>query len=314
MQEVKSIWHNGRLVPWGEARVHVLTHALHYGSGAFEGLRAYESPRGPRVLGLDQHVERLLASCRALRMKLPWTAAEVRQAVLDLLRDNELGACYVRPLAYVGYGDLGVHPGDNPIELAIAAYPWGAYHGDGLTEGVDVTVSSWRRMAPASHQAMVKATGNYVNSMMTILDAKRDGYAEGLMLDHEGYVSEGSGENLFVVRGEVLVTPPVGASILEGITRGFVLQLARDQGIEVREERLPRELLTFADELFMTGTAAEITPVRSVDRQPVGDGGPGPVTRALQREFFGILDGERPDRHGWMTPVNQDVNPDPVTS
>lgn len=208
MNEVKSIWHNGRLVPWAEAQVHVLTHGLHYGSGAFEGIRAYESPGGTRVLGLDLHVDRLVASCRALRFDLPWSAVEVRQGIFDVIKDNELGGCYIRPLVYVGYGKLGIDPRDNPIEMAIAAYPWGAYHGNGLTEGVDVGISSWRRMAPDTHQAMVKATGNYVNSMMAILEARRHGYAEGLMLDHDGYVCEGSGENLFVIKDGDLITPP----------------------------------------------------------------------------------------------------------
>jgi branched-chain amino acid aminotransferase len=303
MQEVRSIWHNGRLVPWAEATIHVMTHGLHYGSGAFEGIRAYEGRQGTHVLGLDQHVGRLVASCRALRMDLPWTAAEVRQGILDVVRDNELGACYIRPIAYVGYHKLGIDPVGNPIELAIAAYPWGAYHGEGLTEGVDVGVSSWQRMAPNTHQAMVKATGNYVNSMLALLEAKRHGYAEGLMLDQDGYVCEGSGENLFLVKDGGLITPPIGASILAGITREFVLQLAADRGLTVTQERLPREMLMFAEELFMTGTAAEITPIRSVDRLPIGEAKPGPITRSLQEEFFGILGGEKEDRHGWLTPV-----------
>lgn len=304
MQEVRSIWHNGKLVPWGEAKVHVLTHALHYGSGAFEGIRAYELPSGTAVLGLDQHVDRLIASCRALRMDLPWTAEEVRQGIFDVIKDNELGGCYIRPLAYVGYGKLGIDPTGNPIELAIAAYAWGAYHGEGLHHGVDVGTSSWRRMAPGTHQAMVKATGNYVNSMMAVMEARRHGYAEGLMLDSEGYVCEGSGENLFLVKDGVLLTPPIGASILAGITRDFVLQMAADRGLEVREERLSREQFSFADEVFMTGTAAELTPVRTIDGQAVGSGCPGPITKALQDEFFGVLCGEREDRHGWLTLVS----------
>jgi len=303
MQEVRSIWHNGRLVPWAEARIHVLTHGLHYGSGAFEGIRAYESPGGTRILGLDSHVDRLLSSCRALRLELPWSAAEVRQAILDVVKDNELRSCYIRPIAYVGYGKLGIDPTGNPIELAIAAYPWGAYLGDGLTEGVDVGLSSWRRMAPDTHQAMVKATGNYVNSMMACLEAKRHGYAEGLMLDHDGYVCEGSGENLFLVKDGGLITPPVGASILAGITREFVLELAAEMHIPVTQARIAREMIVFADELFLTGTAAELTPVRSVDGQPVGGGEPGPISRRLQEEFFGILNGEKEDRFGWLTPV-----------
>ncbi len=303
MQETGTIWHSGQLVPWGEARVHVMTHGLHYGSGAFEGIRAYAGPEGARVLGLDLHVERLFASCRALRMELRWSVREVRQAILDVVRINELDSCYIRPIAYVGYGRLGIDPADSPTELSIAAYPWGAYHGDGLTEGVDVAISSWRRMAPDTHQAMVKATGNYVNSMMAVLEAKRHGYAEALMLDSDGYVCEGSGENLFLVTRDGLRTPPAGASILPGITRGFVFELAADMGLQVREQRIAREMLLTAEEVFMTGTAAEVTPVRSVDRLAVGEGKPGPITRRCQEEFFGILAGEREDRHGWMTPA-----------
>lgn len=306
MQETEFIWMSGKLVPWRDAQVHVLSHVLHYGTGAFEGIRAYDTERGPAILGLTAHVARLFRSCAALYMPLRWSREEVEAAILETVRANELGACYIRPLAFLGYHGIGVMPAaDHPVELSVAAFPWGAYHGvEGLEVGVDAAVSSWRRMAPDTHPAMVKASGNYVNSMLVVREAKRHGYAEGIVLDTEGYVCEGSGENLFVLYEGRLLTPPVGQSILPGITRGYVMQLAADQGVEVREQRISREMLYAADEVFMTGTAAEVTPVRSVDRIPIGRGARGEVTRALQEDFFGIVRGERPDRHGWLTPVN----------
>ena len=306
MQETEFIWMSGKLVPWHEARVHVLSHVLHYGTGAFEGIRAYDSPSGPAILGLDAHVERLFRSCSALYMPLPWSREEVRSAILETVKANGLGSCYIRPLAFLGYHGLGVMPAeDHPVELSIAAFPWGAYHGaEGLETGVDVAVSSWRRMAPDTHPAMVKASGNYVNSMLVVREAKRHGYAEGIVLDSDGYVCEGSGENLFVIYEGKLMTPPVGQSILPGITRGYVIQLAADQGMETCEQIISREMLYAADEIFMTGTAAEITPVRSVDRIAIGHGSRGETTRKLQEDFFGILHGEAPDRHDWLTPVN----------
>lgn len=305
MQETELIWFSGELVPWADAKVHVLSHVLHYGTGAFEGIRAYSTPRGAAVLGLDRHVERLFRSCRTLYMDLPWSREEVREAILETIRANRLDACYVRPLAFLGYGNLGVLPRGNPVELIVAAFPWGAYHGAGaLEDGVDVGVSSWRRMAPGTHPAMIKASGNYVNSMLAVLEARRHGYAESVVLDTDGFVCECSGENLFLVYDGALRTPPIGESILPGITRAFVLQLAADLGVPVCEQRIAREMLFFADEIFMTGTAAELTPVRSVDGHQVADGRPGEITRRLQREFFGILKGELSDRHGWLTPVS----------
>jgi len=305
MLEGEWIWMSGRLVPWREAQVHVLSHVLHYGTGAFEGIRSYDGPGGARVLGLAQHVERLFRSCRSLYITLPWTPDEVARAILDTIRANRLSACYVRPLAFLGYKTLGVMPhAEHPVELVVAAFPWGSLHGDGgLEKGVEVGVSSWRRMAPDTHPAMVKASGNYLNSLLVVREAKRHGYAEGIVLDADGYVCEGSGENVFVLYEGRLLTPPVGQSILPGITRGFVLRIAEDLGIPVREQLISREMLYAADEMFMTGTAAEVTPVRSVDRIPVGAGTRGETTRRIQERFFAIVRGEHPDHQDWLTPV-----------
>lgn len=304
MQESQYIWFNGQLVPWADARIHVLSHVLHYGTGAFEGIRAYSTSNGPAILGLAQHVQRLHRSCKAIYMDLPWTEAQVQAAILETVSANGHDACYIRPLAFRGYGELGVMPDKNPVELIIATFPWGPYHGSSALEsGVDVGVSSWRRMAPDTHPAMVKASGNYVNSMLVVMEARRHGYAEGIVLDHGGYVCECSGENIFLLHDGVLLTPPIGESILPGITRRFTMRLALDMKIPIREQRVAREMLYFADEIFMTGTAAEITPVRSVDHRTVKDGRPGPVTRGLQTEFFGIVNGQAPDKYGWLTHV-----------
>jgi branched-chain amino acid aminotransferase len=305
MEKAANIWFNGQLIPWDDARVHVLSHVMHYGSGVFEGMRAYSTPQGPAVVGLQLHVRRLFRSCKVLYMDLPWAPEQVETAIVDTVRANGHNACYIRPLAFRGYGELGVLPDGNPIDLIVASFPWGAYHGSaGLEEGVDVGVSSWRRMAPDTHPAMVKASGNYVNSMLVVMEARRHGYAEGVVLDTDGYVAEGSGENIFLVVEGELLTPSIGSSILDGITRGYVKQLAGDLKIPVREMRIPREMLYFADEIFMTGTAAEITPVRTVDHRVVGTGRPGDVTRQLQSEFFAILNGKAPDRHNWLTHIS----------
>lgn len=300
----KYIWLNGEHVPWDEARVHVLAHALHYGSAAFEGIRAYDTRGGPAVLGLEQHVRRFFRSCKIVELPLRFTKAEVTQAILDTIRANGHASCYIRPLAFRGYGSMGVFPRENPVDVVIATFEWGAYHGqEALDKGVDVCVSSWRRMGPDTHPSMAKAAGNYLNSMLVVSEAKRLGFAEGVVLDVDGYVCEGSGENLFLVQDGLLYTPPVGSSILPGITRAFVIQLARERGLEVCEQRVPREMLYTADEIFFTGTAAEITPIRSVDGREVGEGSKGPITAGLQEEFFGIVRGEVEDRHGWLTPV-----------
>ena len=298
------LWHDGRLVPWAEARVHVLTHALHYGSSIFEGIRAYETPQGPCFFRLDEHIDRLFASARIYRMRIPYSPDQLRAACHEVVTRNGLRSAYVRPLAYHGYGNLGVDPGDDPVRVAIAAIPWGRYLGaQAIEQGVDVCVSSWLRIAPNTLPMLAKAGGNYLSSQLIHAEARRNGYAEGIALCTDGTVSEGAGENLFVVRNGLVSTPGLAASILEGITRDSVLAICRDLGIEVREQSIPRELLYIADELFMTGTAAEITPVRSVDRCPVGEGGPGGITKQIQARFFGLFDGSVPDTHGWLTPV-----------
>jgi branched-chain amino acid aminotransferase len=299
------IWVNDQFIPWESANFHVTTHALHYGSSVFEGIRAYGLPAGPAVLGLDEHVRRLYDSCKLVRMDLPYPLEYFKQVIKDLVRRNGHKSCYIRPIVFRGAGPLGVNPRQCPVEAVILTLEWGSYLGDeGLQKGVDVMVSSWRRMAPDTYMAMAKIGGNYVNSQQIVMEAVDNGFTEGIALDVFGYVSEGSGENIFVIyRGE-LYTPPVGASILQGVNRGIALTLARELGITVREQNIPREMLYIADEIFFTGTAAEITPVRSVDRLPVGNGGRGPLTQALQEQFFGITSGRLPDRFGWLTPVN----------
>ena len=303
----KRLWRNGELVPWDEARVHVLAHAIHYGSAVFEGLRAYATDNGPAIVRLRSHMERLLDSTAIINMPLPYGVDELCEAVVLTVRDSGLESCYVRPFAFRGYGQLGVDPTDAPIDVVVAAFPWGSLMGSEAVEnGVDVGVSSWRRMAPDTHPAMAKAAGNYLNSQLVVMEAKRHGYAEGIVLDVDGYVCEGSGENIFFVQDGLLLTPPVGSSILPGITRECVIQLARAEGLEVREQRVPREMLYTSDEVFFTGTAAEVTPVRTVDGRVVGPGTPGPITRRLQQAYFEIVQGRAADRFGWMTHVRID--------
>jgi branched-chain amino acid aminotransferase len=304
IQKVGNIWVNGEFVPWDECRVHVLTHALHYGSGVFEGIRCYETKTGPAVLRLREHVERLFNSARVYRMELPFTVEELEAACLSVIEENELSSCYLRPIAFRGYGSLGVNPLTCPVDVAIAAFPWGKYLGEeALKQGVDVRVSSWNRMAPNTFPAVAKTTANYANSQLIKMEALADGYAEGIALDVRGYVSEGSGENIFMVRNGRLLTPSLSCAVLPGITRDCVMRLAADRGLEVEEAEIPRSLLYQADELFFTGTAAEVSPIRSVDRITIGCGSRGPVTEQLQSDFFAILDGSEEDRHGWLTPV-----------
>jgi branched-chain amino acid aminotransferase len=298
------IWFNGELVAWDQAQVHVLTHALHYGSSVFEGLRAYSTSRGTAVLGLELHVERLFHSCKTIHLPLRWTEPQICDAIRSTVRANKHTACYIRPLVYRGYGALGVWPEECPIEMAIATFAWERAMGDtALEKGIDVGVSSWRRMAPNTLPAMAKSAGNYVNSALAVLEARRHGYADCIVLDVDGFASEGSGQNLFVVRDGKLLTPPIGASILPGITRRCVIHLAHDLALPVVEQRIPREMLYSADEIFLTGTVAEITPVKSVDAKPVGTGARGPVTERVQRRYFSVLRGELDDRHGWLTMV-----------
>jgi branched-chain amino acid aminotransferase len=300
---VRWIWMNGRLVEFEKANIHVMTHALHYGSGVFEGIRCYDTRRGPAVFRLPEHIRRLELSAKVYRMDLPVPAADFSEAVLETVRANGLGSCYIRPLIYRGFGTMGVNPLRSPVDAVIAVWPWGKYLGDASEGGVDVCVSSWRRPASDALPAVAKATGNYLNSQLIKVEAITNGYVEGIALDTNGYVSEGSGENLFLVRNGALVTPPLGASLLDGITRSTVAALARELGIEVREEMISRGQLYTCDELFLTGTAAEITPVRSVDRYAVGAGCPGPVTSRILKAFHAVITGETEDRHGWMTPV-----------
>lgn len=298
------IWFNGQFVPWDEAKIHVLSHVLHYGSSVFEGIRAYQTPKGPAILGLQAHVKRFFRSCKIIEMPLDYSEAALGQAIIDTVKRNGHQGCYIRPLAFRGYEVLGVNPTTCPVEVIIATWEWGAYLGpEAIEQGVDVGVSSWRRMAPDTHPAMAKAGGNYINSQMVIMEARRHGYVEGIVLDVFGYVSEGSGENIFVVLDGRIYTPPLSSSILNGITRGFAIALAAGQGYEVVEQSITREMLYIADEIFFTGTAAEITPVRSVDGQKIGSGSRGPVTKSVQDEFFAIVSGEVEDKRGWLTPI-----------
>jgi branched-chain amino acid aminotransferase len=304
IQKSDKIWFNGQFVPWEEARVHVLVHALHYGSNTFEGIRAYSTPGGPAVFCLDAHLDRLFGSCKVYRMPVPYPQEELRKAILETVRVNKHQACYIRPLVFRGFDTLGLNGTTCPVEVVIATWEWGQYLGaESIEQGVDVCVSSWRRMAPDTYPAMTKIGGQYVNSQLMVLEAVANGYTESIALDANGYVSEGSGENTFVVYQGALYTSPLSASILAGVTRRCVITLARELGYEVREELIPREMLYLADEAFFTGTAAEITPIRSVDRIPVGDGKRGEVTRRLQERFFAITSGEAEDRYGWLTYV-----------
>jgi branched-chain amino acid aminotransferase len=300
----KFIWFNGELVPWDDAQVHVAAHALHYGSSIFEGIRAYETNDGPAIFCLKPHVDRLFNSAKVYRMDIPYNKKEVEQAIVDTVRENQLGNCYIRPLVFRGVDSLAVNPQSCPVEVVIVTIEWGRYLGaEAIEQGVDVGVSSWGRMAPNTFPAAAKIGGQYINSQLIAMEAAEHGYIEGIALDASGFLSEGSGENLFLVRDEVVFTPPLASSILEGITRRCIITLAEELGYQVREERLPREMIYMADEVFFVGTAAEITPIRSVDHIDVGTGGRGPVTKQLQEEFFGITSGEFEDRHGWLTPV-----------
>lgn len=305
-----KIWMNGSLVDWADAKIHIAAHVVHYGSGVFEGARCYSTPKGSACFRLDGHISRLVDSSKIYRMEMPYTREELEYAVLATIRANEFKACYIRPIVYRGYGTLGVNPFPCPVDVAILLWEWGKYLGDdALESGVDVKVSSWTRMAPNTFPSLAKSCANYANSALIKMDAISDGYAEGIALDSFGYVSEGSGENIFLVRNEVIYTPPLTASILPGITRDSVITLAQGLGYPVREEMVPRELLYIADEVFFAGTAVEITPVRSVDKVQVGNGRRGPVTEALQRAFFELINGKTPDTHEWLTYVYPEETP-----
>ncbi len=301
IQTTANIWHNGTLIPWEKAQIHVLSHVVHYGSSVFEGIRCYAQPQAAAIFRLPEHMQRLLDSAKIYRMGLPYSLDQLCTAVVDLVEANEVAPCYIRPIALRGYGEIGVNPKGSPIDVYIANFPWGKYvPGD---EGADVCISSWNRAAPNTLPSLAKAGGGYLNSQLIRMEAEANGYVEGIALDVNGYLSEGSGENLFVVRNGVIYTTPLTNSVLSGITRDSVLTLARNLGIPVVEQAMPRELLYIADEAFFTGTAAEVTPIRSVDRILVADGETGPITKQLADEFFGIANGLRPDRFGWLTPV-----------
>src|SRR5665811_411461 len=298
------VWHNGQLIPWDDAKLHVMAHVINYGSSVFEGIRCYQTGKGPAIFRLRDHMLRLLQSCKIYRIELDYSLDELCQAAVELVATNKVSPCYVRPIVLRGYGQVGVNPFNSPTEVYIANYEWGKYLGSADSDdGVDVCVSSWTRLAPNTMPTMAKAGANYMNSQLIKMEAIVNGYAEGIALDVNGYVSEGSGENVFVVRNGVLHTAPLGNSVLPGITRDSVLQIARDLGITIVEQQIPRESLYIADEVFFTGTAAEITPIRSVDTITVGTGMIGPMTKALQTEFYGIVRGEKKDRYGWLTPV-----------
>jgi branched-chain amino acid aminotransferase len=300
------IWMNGKMVPWADANIHIGSHVIHYGSGVFEGIRCYSTPEGPAVFRLDAHTERLYNSAKIYRMDIPISPEEFDQAVLETITANKMDACYIRPIVYRGYGMLGVNPFPCPVDMAIMVMDWGKYLGpEALEEGVDVRVSSWTRIAPNTLPVMAKTSANYMNSQLMKMEAIKDGYAEGIALDAEGFLSEGSGENLFLVSKGALITPPLASSVLPGITRDCVIALARRQGLKVQEARLLRESLYIADEVFLTGTAAEITPVRSVDRIVIGKGSRGPVTEAIQKAFFDVIECKVPDEFGWLTFVRE---------
>ena len=299
-----TIWMNGKLVDWKDATIHIASHVIHYGSGVFEGARCYATPKGSACFRLGAHMQRLEHSMKIYRMAYPLDLAGWEQAVLDTIRANQMKACYIRPIVYRGYESLGVNPFTCPVDAAIVLWEWGAYMGkDALEEGCDVKIASWSRMAPNTLPAMAKSTANYANSGLIKMEAITDGYSEGIALDVFGNVSEGSGQNIFIVRDGALCTPPVAASILAGITRDSVITLARDLGYSVNETAIPREALYTADEVFVVGTAAEVTPIRSIDRIQIGGGRRGPVTAALQRAFFDVINGEVPDTHHWLTYV-----------
>jgi branched-chain amino acid aminotransferase len=306
VNKVEKIWMNGKLVNWDDAKIHILSHVIHYGSSWFEGIRCYDTVKGPAIFRLDAHLDRLFNSVKIYRAEIPYDRQQIQTAIMETIRANKLKACYIRPVVYRGYGDVGVNPGGCPVDTAIAVWEWGKYLGpEALDKGIDVCVATWQRPAPNTFPSMAKTGANYMNSQLIKLEAIAGGYVEGIALDSFGNVSEGSGENLFLVKDGVLFTPPLYSAILPGITRDTVKILARESGYEVVESTLPREMLYIADELFFSGTAAELTPIRSVDKIKVGEGKPGPVTKKLQKEFFEIIRNAI-DKHGWLSYVYSD--------
>ncbi len=302
-----KIWMNGSLVDWADAKIHIASHVVHYGSGVFEGARCYDTKRGPACFRLDAHMRRLLDSAKIYRMEYSLSQEQLENAVLDTIRANQYRACYIRPLIYRGYDTLGVNPLPCPVEATIMLWEWGAYLGEeSITNGVDVCVSSWSRSAPNTLPALAKSTANYANAGLIKMEAVVNGYSEAIALDPEGTVSEGSGQNLFIVRENTLYTPAVASSILPGITRNSVITIAHDLGLTVIEQAIPREMLYIADELFFVGTAVEVTPISSVDKIVIGKGSRGPITEAIQRTFFDIVNGRVPDENDWLRPVYTD--------
>ena len=308
IKKTEKIWHNGKWINWDDAQIHVVSHVVSYGSAVFEGIRCYQTKQGPAIFRLREHMQRLVNSAHIYRMELDYSVEDLSGVATELVRANKMGACYVKPIVLRGYGEAGVNPFPCPIETYMACWEWGSYLGaDAVEKGVDVCVSSWTRMAPNTLPAMSKSAANYMNSQLIRMEAMVNGYMEGIALDTNGYVSEGSGENVFLVQDGKVITPPLASSVLPGITRDSVLTLCNDLRIPVSEQMIPREMLYIADEVFFSGTAAEITPLRTIDRIQVGDGARGPITKRLQDEFYSITNGSKPDRHNWLTPVGVPV-------
>jgi branched-chain amino acid aminotransferase len=305
LPKTEKIWHNGKFINWDDAKIHVLAHVVSYGSAVFEGMRCYATPQGPAIFRNREHMQRFLNSARIYRMQVPFTVDELCDAIIELVRVNKVPSCYIRPIILRGYGGGGVDPAAAPIETYLACWMWGRYLGDeGLKSGVDVCVSSWNRPAPNTLPQMAKAAANYMNSQLIRMEATTNGYVEGIALDTQGYVSEGSGENVFLVMDGTVLTPPLANCALPGITRNSVMTICRDLDIPVVEQIIPREMLYIANEVFFCGTAAEITPIRSIDRIKVGNGARGPITKLVQDEFFALTSGAKADRHGWLSYVN----------
>lgn len=306
LQATDKIWMNGTFVPWDEARVHVLTHTLHYGTGVFEGIRCYKADSGPAVFRLHEHVNRLFESAHICQIEMPFSQEQVFDAILETIRVNKIEACYIRPHVFLGYGAMGIYPKENPTQVIIAVWPWGSYLGEeGLKNGIRVKISSFIKPHVNSTMVRSKTTANYANSLLAKREALKDGYDEAVLLDLDGYVCEGSGENVFIVRKGVIKTPPLSSSILEGITRDTVIQLAVERGMKLVEDKFTRDELYIADEAFFTGTAAEITPIREVDNRTIGSGKPGPVTKQLQSAFFDIVHGRDSRYAHWLTYVSE---------
>lgn len=306
VKEVDKIWMNGTLVNWHDAKIHVLSHVIHYGSSWFEGIRCYQTAKGPAIFRLDKHIRRLLDSTKIYKTECPYNEAELEEAILQTIRANKMKECYIRPVVYRGYGDVGVNPLPCPVDVTIAVWEWGSYLGpQALSDGIDVCVSTWTRPAPNTLPTMAKAGGNYALSQIMKVEAIQAGFKEAIALDVHGYVSEGSGENIFLVKDNVIFTPPICSSLLPGITRSSIIQLAGDAGYVVKETNVPREMLYIADELFFTGTAAEVTPIRSVDKLKVADGKPGRITMQLQKKFFDVVKNAN-DPYNWLKYVYND--------